>query len=373
MSKRVRREEGTGDGGPPVSDRSRRLSKVLGKIDGFQLWSSVRRPMVLRTRFTSLNRAMRCGGIPGGMLGDVHGPYQGGKSLFLAEVLYSVWASGGWGLFVDAECRAVDLTWYRAVVGALEEVSYFKPRTFEEAIERVQEFRDAFRGAKAAGELPPGAFCGVGVDSINRLTPGNELEELLAGKVEARGYPLRALLTSKWLDKIIPTLERDEVLVFVRRESTKLDAMPGQKTYRVKGGTAVSYDAGWEVRVTAPGRYRVRDSKDGALAGQKHEVVVEKNSMGPHLSEVANFYSAGGAEDGVPLGLDLAREVREECVKRGLVEFRKGVGYVMGEDRLAASKPEFLDWLRAEEDGVPRWWKLADRLDAEFAVPEGEQ
>lgn len=370
MAARVKREaptagEEAAGKDPPVSARSKRLSKLIGGIDGFQLWSDVKPPLMLRTRLTSLNRAMKCGGIPGGMVGALHGPSQGGKTLLLAEILHAAWASGGLGLFVDAECRAVDLKWFRAICGNLGEIAYYKPKTYEECIEKVEEFRAKFRGAKEAGDVPPEAFCVVGVDSINRLTPSTELEELLKGEVSARGYPLRAMLNSRWLDKLVPTLTRDESFVFIQRESQKLDAMPGQKTYTVKGGRAVEYDSGWRLRVTAAARVKAGDAKEGALAGEKHEMVVEKNSMGPHLEEVAYFYSATGAEKGTAIGLDLAREVREEAATRGLVEFVNGTGYRYRGETVAASKVKFLAWLREPgEDGAPRYAALAEELDA---------
>lgn len=295
------------------------------------------------------------------------------NTLLLAEILHAAWATGGLGLFVDAECRAVDLKWFRAICGRLDEIAYFKPETYEKCIEKVEEFRRKFRTLKDAGDLPEGAFCVIGVDSINRLTPSTELEELLEGKVEARGYPLRAMLNSRWLDKLIPTLRRDEAFVFVQRESQKLDAQPGQKTYTVKGGKAVEYDSGWRFRITAATRVRVNDAKDGALAGEKHEVVVEKNSMGPHLEEVAYFYSATGAEKGTPCGLDLAREVREEAITRKLAEYKSGTGYLYRGEKVAESKAKFLEWLREDprvEGRSARYEILAEELDASDASDE---
>jgi len=359
---------------PPVSARSKTLSKAVRSIEGFQLWSEIPPPLVCPTRFTSLNRGLKCGGIPGGMLGVVHGPSQGGKTLFAAEVLYDAWATGGWGLFVDAECRAVDLKWFSTICGALDEVAYYKPRTYEECIAKIEEYRAKFKKAKEGGELPEGAFLAIAVDSVNRLTPSSELEELLKGKVEARGYPLRALLTSKWLDKLIPTLNRDEILVFVQRESKRMDTMPGQRTYKVKGGESPIYDGGWICRVTSCGRVKaeVKNKDDKVLVGEKHELEVVKNSLGPHLNEVAYFYSSVGATNQTPLGLDFAREVREEAITRGLVKHRTGKGYFKGDERLAGSKAEFLTWLKEEappdENGEVKrnWEKMAEELNDEF-------
>jgi len=354
---------------PPVSKRSKQLSRAIRSMEGFQIWSEVPPPLVCPTRITSLNRGMKCGGIPGGMLGVLHGPSQGGKTLLLAEILYSVWASGGWGLFGDAECRGVDLKWFSTICGSLDEVAYCKPKTFEQFIAQVEEFRGKFRVAKEKGEVPPGAFLGIGIDSVNRLTPRTELEELLKGKVEARGYPLRALLTSKWLDKIIPTLERDEILACVMREGKKLDAMPGQKTYTVKGGVAAIYDGGWILRVTSATKIRAEDKgeKKGPLIGEKHEIEVLKNSLGPHLEELAYFYSSVGAKNQTPLGLDFAREVREESLTRGLVKYKASKGYFKDGEVIAASKRDYLKWLQSPaSDGELNWYKVSEELNGEF-------
>lgn len=369
--KRARRE-------PPVSERTKALSKAVRGISGFQLWGEVEPPRIMRTRVTSLNRALRCGGIPGGMLGVLHGPSSGGKTLLLAELIYDAWASGGWGLFVDAECRGVDLKWFRVVCGHLDEVAYYKPVHYEDCIEKVEAFRRAFREAKEAGTVPEDAFVVIGVDSINRLSPSTELAEFLRGKVEARGYPLRAMMTSKWLDKLIPTLARDESVVFVQREGRRLDAQPGQKTYTVKGGVAPIYDGGWICRVTCEGR--VKESPKGrrgeedegkVVVGEKHLVEVVKNSMGPHLEEAATFYSSVGS-DLAPLGYDFAREVREEALLRGLLVHEPGgkkdgpkKGYYFDGQLVAEAKLGLIPWLREGlEDGRERWAHLADVLDA---------
>lgn len=351
---------------PPVGERTVSLKRAISGIEGFQLWSTVERPLILQTRITSFNRALRCGGIPGGMLGVIHGPSQGGKTLLLAEILASASRANGWSLFVDAECRGVDIAWFKTICADLESVAYFKPKTYEQAIERIQVFRTKFRDAKNAGGIPPEAFLAIGIDSINRLTPSSELTDLLKGEVEGRKYPLRALLTSSWLDTLIPTLERDESFVFIQRESIRMNAMPGQKKYTVKGGVASIYDGGWIGRVTAIQTVK-KETKKGddekTKIGEKHEIEVLKNSMGPHLDELAFFYSSVGAEDETPLGLDCVREVREESLYRGIVRYEKSRGYFMGEEMLGSSKIEFFKWLKKERDGVENWQRLAADLN----------
>ncbi len=369
---------------PELSKRSKQLSKAVENLDGFQLWSSVPPPMVCPTRFTSFNRATKCGGIAGGMLGILHGPSQGGKTLMLAELLYDAWVTGGWGLFVDAECRAVDLKWFSTICSSLDEIAYVKPKTYEACIKGIESFRSKFRKAKDDGKIPPGAFLTIGIDSINRLTPSTELAELLKGEVGARGYPLRALLTSKWLDKILPTLERDEILVFVLREGVKLDAMANQKKYTVKGGNAPIYDAGWICRVTAASRVneevlsdkeddregdkkKKKKKKEKLLVGEKHEIELIKNSMGPHVNDLSYFYSSVGSGKKNPLGLDFPREVREESLTRKIVKQVAGSGYFYKGEKIANNKIEYLTWLKEiNEDGELNWSILATELNSEF-------
>lgn len=373
-SKKTKRVKGAA-GPPPPSGRSALLARLTKSVKEFKLWSDVVAPSVLRLSITSVNRAMRIGGVSAGMLGVVHGPSQGGKTLFVSEILRAVAATGGLGMFVDAECRGVDLKWFEAICGDLEEILYYKPLTFEQFVERVQKMRTEFRKAKDAGELPEGAMLGIAVDSLNRLAPADELATLIKGKVEGRKYPLRAMLIGAWLDGLIPTLEGDEVVVVVLREGENLSAMPGQKTYKVKGGKAPIYDGGWICRITARSKVYLekRDDKKKVrvIIGEKHEVEVIKNSMGPKDGGIGCFYSSVGSTDGTPLGLDRVREVREEAIERGYVVHRSrkgGTGYYRGEDLVAGDKPKFLAWLSEPDEGTGqlRYELVADALDGEF-------
>lgn len=371
--------------GPPVSARSAVLSRITKSVKDFELWSKVKAPMVLRTSITSLNRAMRIGGVCAGMLGVVHGPSQGGKTLLASEILRAIEATGGLGLFVDAESRGVDLKWFTAICANLDSILYYKPKTFEEFVGRVQEFRTAFRTAKDAGELPPTAMLGIAVDSLNRLTPKDELKILIEGKgkgkdgdhVDGRKYPLQAMFIASWLGTLIPTLELDEVVVVVLREGVNMDAMPGQRQYTVKGGKAPGYDSGWTCRLTARNKVKIRKGKDvpDVVIGEKHEIEVLKNSMGPKDEALACFYSSVGAADGEPLGLDAPREIRDEAIERGLAKHLKRkidgkdrTGYFVDDELVAKDKPSLLAWLLApdEKTGQLRYELVADRLNGEF-------
>lgn len=347
------------------SDRGAALREAIDGLEGFRLWSDVTQPLILPTCITSLNRATCCGGIPGGQVGVLHGPSNGGKSLLAAEILRAAKDGGasdnperyGWGAMIDAENRAVDKKWYSAICGDLSQLFYDAPKTYEAAIAGIAKIRNRFRTAKNDGKIGDQAMLAVVVDSVNRLTPQDELEQFLKdNKVKAREFPLRALLTSKWLDKLTPTLEPDEIIVLILRESRRLDAKPGQRTWQVKTGNTAQYDAGWVARVTAP--LVIKEGAEGKqkAVAQRHEVDVMKNSMGAHVEKSAWFYSSVGADGGVT-GLDRAREIREEMLIRKILVDRpktkdRDAGYYLGEERICRYKSEITTWLK---DKLPEW------------------
>lgn len=350
---------------PPKTDRAKKLVKALGSTEGLKVWSEVKAPPSLRTGITSFNRALDSGGPPGGMLGVVHGPSQGGKTVLVSEILRSAAASGGMALLGDAECRSKDLRWFRAICGDfIDEIAYCKPKTYQHWVKIVEDFRGKFRELKDDGTLPPEAMLAIAIDSIDRLVPEEELEESKKGEMKARGYPLRAMLNDKWFGRILPNLGPDEVLVAVVRESTKLDPKPGQKTYRVRGGKALEFDAGWRVRVTNPSRVKIKVAGNEAQTkiGEKHVIVVEKNSLGPNVDEPAAFYTLSGVTDEHPLGLDRAREVREEAIARKLIKHKGNKHVYEGEE--IGTKERIVEWLKGkDEQGNVRLDVIAERLD----------
>lgn len=357
--------------GPQLSKRAERLRKLTEQVKGFQVWSQVERPPVVRTGITSFNRAMKCGGVPGGQLGIIHGPSASGKTLLVAEILRSVVSAGGMGHYFDVEKRAVDIDWYKAVCkGHLDEIGYHRPYTFEECGETFKLLQSDFREAKKSGDIPETALLCMAVDSVDRLRPKSLADEYEKdGKVVARGYPIKAAMLADWLGKFMPDLGCDEIVLFVMREAVNINAKPGQKTWRVRGGEGATYDAGWKVRVLQGGRIPWEKGDDKRYLGYQHEILLEKNSMGPQVGEPpAMFYSSAGAIDEMPLGLNRSREVRNEMIQRGKV-YQKGSWFYMAEDENFKwlGKDKFHDWLLQEgEGGIPNYERLADDLDKEF-------
>jgi len=96
--------------------------------------------------------------------------------------------------------------------------------------------------------------------------------------------------------------------------------------------------------------------------GEKHEIMVSKNSMGPHLEEKAEFYTLAGISEEHPLGLDMAREIRQEAILRGLIKRPKGK-YVYGDEEIGV-KERIVGWLKEPgTDGRVRLEVLAEELN----------
>lgn len=357
---------------PVISSRAERLKKLTEKVEGLKVWSQVQRPPVVRTNVTSLNRLMNCGGIPGGQLGIIHGPSSSGKTLLVSEILRAVTAAGGLGYYFDIEKRAVDIDWYQAVCReCLDEIGYHRVTIFEECTEKFELFRQDFRDAKKSGDIDPGGILCIAIDSVDRLRPKAMADEYQKdGKVAARGYPVKAAMLADWLAKFTPTMENDEIILFVMREGVNINAKPGQKTWRVRGGDGPRYDAGWQVRCLERGKIAREEGDDKKVLGYKHEIHIEKNSMGAVAgSDPAFFYSSAGLIDDMPLGLNRIREVREELLRREWF-YSKGAWYYgknQEETLKWHGKDKFLEWLQdVNEDGQKNFEILADKLDDEF-------
>lgn len=341
-------------------DPTSAIAKAMGKITSVGKWSETEQPRVLRTNVTSLNRGFRIGGIPTGMVGIFHGPSQGGKTILGTEVLRAAAATGGFGLLCDTEMRSNDVDWFVSLHGAdaIEKIYRWpeteEERTYQSCVAKVEKVRKIFRALKADGTLPPEAIFAFVVDSIDRLMPEEELAEFEKNGLRSRGYPIRAMMNSNWLDLLINTLRKDEVAVWIVRESTKLDAGPYQRKWKMRGGKALEFDSGWIVRVGSGDdgastnttiQVALPGQKDKVKIGEKHDLFIRKSSTSNKLGQRGSFFIGAGVSETMPLGFDRAREIREEVLIRKIVIKRNA-----SKNRPAGF---YIDPAAAKEMGLP--------------------
>ena len=130
----------------------------------------------VRTDFPFLNRALVIGGAPLGCIWAVHGPYGGGKSSLAVGICKSFIRRGHFAVYLDAE-HAVSRKWFTELGLDPDEVLFMRPATFEDAVDEIDRAIVNFRTAKAKGQIPANAAMCMVVDSINKLTPKNELKQ----------------------------------------------------------------------------------------------------------------------------------------------------------------------------------------------------
>lgn len=344
------------------------IAKAMGRVSAVGQWAKTEPPRPLRTCITSLNRAFRIGGIPTGQIGICHGPSQGGKTILGTEILRAAVATGGFGLLCDTERRSNDIDWFAALHGQQVVESIYRwpegdePSTYQSCVEKVEKARAIFRKLKTDKDLPAEAVFAFVVDSIDRLVPEEELEDFQKNGIKGRGYPLRAMMHGLWMDKLVNTLRKDEVAVFVVREGTKLDAGQYEAKWKMRGGKALQFDSGWIVRVGS-GDEGTSSNKSVQVAmpgsdtkvkiGERHDLWIRKSSTSNRLGQRGCFFIGAGISEEMPMGFDRAREIREEALLRGVLVKRGSEWFVEAAAAMAMGIDE-VTGVRGK-DAIPAW------------------
>jgi hypothetical protein len=135
-----------------------------------------------------------------------------------------------------------------------------------------------------------------------------------------KGYPLRAIMNSVWLDKLTPIIGSLPICwVMIAHEKVKIDADQWDLDYNVKGGKSLYYDSSLVVRVDVQRSLKmamkVGDKEKKIEIGRLHNCVVEKSKVGI-CHEKFNFVVSNG-KGGMPIGFDIVLELLEEAKLRG--------------------------------------------------------
>jgi len=287
------------------------LSVLVGKT-GLGMLDQKPSTTIVPTIFPGLNRALHVAGIPASCMAVLHGPSKGGKTALLLGLIRSFQLGGHMSAYIDAEFSLEKL--FSSQLGVdNSQLIYRTPESFEETTGIVEDLIVNFRKGREAKKIDPNRCLIIGVDSINKLVPKDELEKL---RVTGKQFPIRALLTTIWFDRLTPVVGNLPVLfAAIAHEKVKMDAGMFGKKYRVKGGETLIYDSTVAFRVTMT---KVLKSTRGGVQvpiGQVHQVKVEKSKVGIS-HEVFNFVMSNGKGTS-PIGFDHVREVMEEIKLRG--------------------------------------------------------
>lgn len=346
-------------------DISSELSLISEKIPELVMMEDTLPTIFVPTIFTSFNRAIQTGGAPTGCLWLVYGPWGEGKTAFVIGLIMSFLRMGYPAAYIDAEHAADTQVWFKALGGAglLKNCYYNRPKSYEQTVETVFKAIKNFTKAKEDGKIRKDSCFIIVLDSINKLVPENELAEML--KI-GKAYPIRALFNSMFTDKLTPAVggEANIAFVMIAQEREKLDAGKFERGTKVKGGQAIKFDSSVMVRISKGKAIKVGPAKGEKITiANTHRIVVEKNKVGICYGKGA-FYTATG-QGAISLGFDLAREVVEESIKRGVLK-KQGKEFILPERyRIEAKGKENI--INELSGNRKAYRKLAARLDEESA------
>ena len=310
---------------------------AAGKMDGWKPAAEVFDCVdAVRTIFPDFNRAVRVGGCPTRRIITVHGPTHGGKTAFVLGLVKSFVDVGFLGGYVDAEFT-LGKEFAEEMVRDLTAKPNFvasRPKSYEETIEKVNEFLQMAIGIK---KKHPEFRCCLVIDSINKLVPEKELKKILdaAGEMKkdgaeqvAKGHHgmIRAALNQAWLDQLVPKVNEANcalIIIAQEREEKSDSFYADDDNFTVKGGAALIFDASLACRVLKSSPVLINpsgDKKNENIAGFKHRVRIWKSKVGHMDGRWTDAYFHVSNGKGVsPKGLDTSRDAFHAGVDLGVI------------------------------------------------------
>ena len=208
-------------------------------------------------------------GIPCGLITEVYGPPDSGKTTFCNEILKQTQLQGGVPVLVLSELK-YDL--HRASTMGLnvKRMMIRRPRTIEQVQEYIHEIVDV---VKKTGKRRPVAIVW---DSLGSTPCEKELDEKRGDFAADQAAAITKLLRKT--QAIIR--DYDIALVMINQVSTKIGVTFGKKT-QAKGGFAPKYYSALRVEFTKTGRERATGAgKDADFCAIKTAIEVEKSHIG---------------------------------------------------------------------------------------------
>lgn len=278
------------------------------------------------TIFTSFNRAVVLQGAPGKTTWVIHGPPGGGKTAFCLGIASSFVANGHVAIYIDAE-YALEKKWVVALKTLTGGIMMYHPESFEDAFDQVDIWIHNFAKAKADGKIPEDRLCIIFVDTIHKLPPKREIEQLAAfkpnhGKTKHGGDNinkgwgmLRANMITSWVDHLTPQVSKHGIsFVALAHEKEEKNDDWGKPDYKVKGGSSLLFEAMVRIRIAQGKKQFEEIGGKKYIVGQEHVASVEKNKVG-HPHEFFRFFTSNG-KGVAPAGFDLTKEAVTEALWR---------------------------------------------------------
>jgi len=211
---------------------------------------------------------VRGGGIPGGILVEIFGPNQSGKTVLLCEIAGNVQRLGGSTLFLDPEARLNKQ--FATIFGfAVDETDYSNPDTVTEVFTKARSWNPSFEGIN-----------GIFTDSLAALSTNLEMEKEEGDKMGMR----RAKEFSEQLRKTCRILKiKNRLMVCSNQVRINQDAGPYGQKYVAPGGEAMSFYSSLRLRASKPEKIKKTKKVEGKdvvrVIGVETEFEVFKSSI----------------------------------------------------------------------------------------------
>lgn len=212
----------------------------------------------------------REGGLPGGMLVEIFGPSQTGKTVLLCEIAGDIQRKGGSVRFSDPEAR-LNKQFAKLFDLKVDTIEYDRPNTVPEVFQPLQTW--APKGEK-------GVIHGVVADSLAALSTDLEMDKEEGDKMGMR----RAKEFSEQLRKSARIIaEKNYLVVCSNQVRENADAGPYGQKFTTPGGLAVGFYASTRLRMMGSEKlYKettFKGKKVKKVVGIKTMVEVFKNSV----------------------------------------------------------------------------------------------
>lgn len=258
------------------------------------------------------------------------------NTAFTVGLIRSVQQAGGITAFFDIELSAETKRWFGSMGVDGQTCLYYgrtgrseakEAITYEEVVEEADGLLDRYQEGKRKGSIPAGAPLLVVIDSISKLAPAGLLKAIRTEGGEALRSGVgrtQAQMNASWLIGLGPRIGDDDIIFAIIAHESEQAAATGKAwtaDFKVRGGSALSYEAMMAVRVTFAGLVKDlaadKPTDRVPMVGKRHRVQVMKNKHGPAMQSATIYTSTGGGL--APAGFDHVRELLHEAVLQEVV------------------------------------------------------
>ena len=211
------------------------------------------------------------GGFPVGRITEITGLEASGKSLLAAHTLAETQKKGGLAVYIDTE-SASSAEFLTAIGVDLKTMLYVPLETIEEIFETIETIVENVR------KSDKDRLVTIVVDSV--MGASTKIE--MAMEYDKDGYATsKSIILSKAMRKVTNWIARERIcLIFTNQLRTKLGVSFGDP-WTTAGGKALPFHSSVRLRLKNTGMIKARVNGAEQVVGNKTNVHVVKNRMGP--------------------------------------------------------------------------------------------